>query len=594
MKTYKLLASLVFIVFLLGIGLGYTSAKNSCFDNGTPIASRDLNVQKAFVKNPIPNSDDDLVAMDYSIELNRIGQKYITGNCGNSKSGTFAIGELNFEELLPDGFTFEGVVMEGLSTKLLASPDLKQDGKTVFFEKINNTTTQQKIMLHFPHVVEFEPVRAGKSGNGAIKSWDPFIIRYDENGNSISKTAGNTLTWRFILRTAPKAGTVTFDETQALFKSTASVTRSTTRPNGNAWGYCKFPNHKKCSSDSSLIEYETPFETATLQLYNRPTLTNSRSDLYVNETAAYTFKWSEAFANTKSTFTTDTSYLTFSTPTNTASQIATNLSGVRPKESSVINVTTVFSDFKKINGTSISLNHSVPITVKLPKIVLAGSFADALKKEIRVNQPDTLAFRLVTQENQSFTPTKPFTYTVTSSLPTALPVTSPTDLLTVPLNAKTSANEVTVTIGLKDFSDSTIEKKLKIVEDGLTLSADELKVQVGSNATPLYGFRDQAGSDAVPSWFSGYRLTIESGDADAIEIVPSKTVNRPMIKGKSRGKVYVRLTALETVKVDTDNDSKTPAVDQLQPKLVNGSEVSARFKVLVYEDPTQINTSDLY
>lgn len=594
MKTYKLLASLVFIVFLLGIGLGYTSAKNSCFDNGTPIASRDLNVQKAFVKNPIPNSDDDLVAMDYSIELNRIGQKYITGNCGNSKSGTFAIGELNFEELLPDGFTFEGVVMEGLSTKLLASPDLKQDGKTVFFEKINNTTTQQKVMLHFPHVVEFEPVRAGKSGNGAIKSWDPYIVRYDENGNSISKTAGNRLTWRFILRTAPKAGTVTFDETQALFKSTASVTRSTTRPNGNAWGYCKFPDHKKCSSDSSLIEYETPFETATLQLYNRPTLTSSRSDLYVNETAAYTFKWSEAFANTKSTFTTDTSYLTFSTPTNTAPQITTNLSGVRPKETSPINVTTVFSDFKKINGTSISLNHSVPITVKLPKIVLAGAFADALKKEIRVNQPDTLAFRLVTQENQSFTPTKPFTYTVTSSLPTALPVTSPTDLLTVPLNAKTSANEVTVTIGLKDFSDSTVEKKLKIVEDGLTLSANELKVQVGSNATPLYGFRDQAGSDAVPSWFSGYRLTIESGDADAIEIVPSKTVNRPMIKGKSRGKVYVRLTALETVKVDTDNDSKTPAVDQLQPKQVNGSEVSTRFKVLVYEDPTQINTSDLY
>jgi|GEM_PF-6777522 len=594
MKTYKLLASLVFIVFLLGIGLGYTSAKNSCFDNGTPIASRDLNVQKAFVKNPISNSDDDLVAMDYSIELNRIGQKYITGNCGNSKSGTFAIGELNFEELLPDGFTFEGVVMEGLSSKLLSSTDLIQDGKTVFFEKINSTTTQQKVMLHFPHVVEFEPVRAGKSGNGAIKSWDPYIIRYDENGNSISKTAGNILTWRFILRTAPKAGTVTFDETQALFKSTASVNQSMKRPNGNAWGYCKFPDHKKCTSDSSLIEYETPFETATLQLYNRPTLSSSRSDLYVNETAAYTFKWSEAFANTKSTFTTDTSYLTFSTPTNTAPQITTSLSGVRPKESSAINVTTVFSDFKKINGTSISLNHSVPITVKLPKIVLAGAFADALKKEIKVNQPDTLAFRLVTQDNQSFTPTKPFTYTVTSSLPTALPVTSPTDLLTVPLNAKTSANEVTVTIGLKDFPGSTVEKKLKIVEDGLTLSANELKVQVGSNATPLYGFRDQAGSDAIPTWFSGYRLTIESGDTDAIEIVPSNTANQPMIKGKSRGKVYVRLTALETVKVDTDNNSETSPVDQLQPKQVNGSELSARFKVLVFEDPTQINTSDLY
>lgn len=594
MKTYKLLASLVFIVFLLGIGLGYTSAKNSCFDNGTPIASRDLNVQKAFVKNPISNSDDDLVAMDYSIELNRIGQKYITGNCGNSKSGTFAIGELNFEELLPDGFTFEGVVMEGLSSKLLSSTDLIQDGKTVFFEKINSTTTQQKVMLHFPHVVEFEPVRAGKSGNGAIKSWDPYIIRYDENGNSISKTEGNILTWRFILRTAPKAGTVTFDETQALFKSTASVNQSMKRPNGNAWGYCKFPDHKKCTSDSSLIEYETPFETATLQLYNRPTLSSSRSDLYVNETAAYTFKWSEAFANTKSTFTTDTSYLTFSTPTNTAPQITTSLSGVRPKESSAINVTTVFSDFKKINGTSISLNHSVPITVKLPKIVLAGAFADALKKEIKVNQPDTLAFRLVTQDNQSFTPTKPFTYTVTSSLPTALPVTSPTDLLTVPLNAKTSANEVTVTIGLKDFPGSTVEKKLKIVEDGLTLSANELKVQVGSNATPLYEFRDQAGSTATPTWFSGYRLTIESGDTDAIEIVPSNTANQPMIKGKSRGKVYVRLTALETVKVDTDNNSETSPVDQLQPKQVNGSELSVRFKVLVYEDPTQINTSDLY
>lgn len=594
MRAYKLLASLVFIVFLLGIGLGYTSAKNSCFDNGTPIASRDLNVQKAFVKNPTPNSDDDLVAMDYSIELNRIGQKYITGNCGNSKSGTFAIGELNFEELLPDGFTFEGVVMEGLSTKLLSSTDLIQDGKTVFFEKINSTTTQQKVMLHFPHVMEFEPVRAGKSGNGAIKSWNPYIVRYDENGHSISKTAGNTLTWRFILRTAPKAGTVTFNGTQALFNSTASVNQSMKRPNGNAWGYCKFPDHKKCTSDSSLIEYETPFETATLQLYNRPTLSSSRSDLYVNETAAYTFKWSEAFANTKSTFTTDTSYLTFSTPTNTAPQISTSLSGVRPKESSAINVTTVFSDFKKINGTSISLNHSVPIAVKLPKIVLAGSFADALKKEIKVNQPDTLAFRLVTQENQSFTPTKPFKFTVTSSLPTALPVTSPTDLLTVPLNAKTSANEVTVTIGLKDFSGSTVEKKLKIIEDGLTLSANELKVQVGSNATPLYGFRDQAGSDAVPTWFSGYRLTIESGDTDAIEIVSSTTANRPMIKGKSRGKVYVRLTALETVAVDTDNNPSTPAVDQLQPKQVNGSEVSARFKVLVYEDPTQINTSDLY
>lgn len=594
MRAYKLLASLVFIVFLLGIGLGYTSAKNSCFDNGTPIASRDLNVQKAFVKNSTPNSDDDLVAMDYSIELNRIGQKYITGNCGNSKSGTFAIGELNFEELLPDGFTFEGVVMEGLSTKLLSSTDLIQDGKTVFFEKINSTTTQQKVMLHFPHVVEFEPVRAGKSGNGAIKSWNPYIVRYDENGNSISKTAGNTLTWRFILRTAPKAGTVTFNGTQALFNSTASVSQSMSRPNGNAWGYCKFANHKKCTSNSSLIEYETPFETTTLQLYNRPTLSSSRSDLYVNETAAYTFKWSEAFANTKSTFTTDTSYLTFSTPTNTAPQIATSLSGVRPKESSAINATTVFSDFKKINGTSISLNHSVPITVKLPKIVLAGSFADALKKEIKVNQPDTLAFRLVTQDNQSFTPTKPFTFTVTSSLPTALPVTSPTTAMTVPLNAKASANEVTVTIGLKDFSGSTVEKKLKIIEDGLTLSANELKVQVGSNATPLYGFRDQAGSDAVPTWFSGYRLTIESGDTDAIEIVSSTTANRPMIKGKSRGKVYVRLTALETVAVDTDNNPSTPAVDQLQPKQVNGSEVSARFKVLVYEDPMQINTSDLY
>ncbi|UKS55249.1 hypothetical protein [Exiguobacterium acetylicum] len=594
MKTYKLLASLVFIVFLLGIGLGYTSAKNSCFDNGTPIASRDLNVQKAFVKNTTPNSDDDLVAMDYSIELNRIGQKYITGNCGNSKSGTFAIGELNFEELLPEGFTFEGVVMEGLSTKLLASTDLIQDGKTVFFEKINNTTTQQKVILHFPHVVEFEPVRAGKSGNGAIKSWDPYVVRYDENGKLISKTSGNTLTWRFILRTASKAGTVTFNGTQALFNSTASVNQSMKRPNGNAWGYCKFPDHKKCTSDSSLIEYETPFETATLQLYNRPTLSSSRSDLYVNETAAYTFKWSEAFSNTKSTFTTDTSYLTFSTPTNTAPQITTSLSGVRPKESSVINVTTVFSDFKKLNGTSISLNHSVPIAVKLPKIVLAGSFADSLKKEIKVNQSDTLAFRLVTQENQSFTPTKPFTYTVTSSLPAALPVTSPTNLFTVPLNAKASANEVTVTIGLKDFSGSTVEKKLKIIEDGVSLSANELKVQVGSNATPLYGFRDQAGSNAIPTWFSGYRLTIESGDTDAIEIVPSNTANRPMIKGKSRGKVYVRLTALETVKIDTDNDSKTSPVDQLQPKQVNGSDLSVRFKVLVYEDPTQINTSDLY
>jgi len=131
------------------------------------------------------------------------------------------------------------------------------------------------------------------------------------------------------------------------------------------------------------------------------------------------------------------------------------------------------------------------------------------------------------------------------------------------------------------------------VEDGLVLNANELKVQVGSQVRPTYWFQDQTGSRTVPSWFSGYSLTIESGDMSAIKINPD-TANRPTISGLSRGKVYVRLTALETVAVDKDNNPDTPAVNEIRPKQINGSDLSVRFKVLVYEDPTQINTTDLY
>jgi len=591
MRTYKIIASLVFMVFLLGIGLGYTSAKNSCFDSGDPIAARSLNVQKAFVKNPAANADDDLVAIDYSIELNKIGQKYITGNCGNSKSGTFAIGELNFEELLPSGFEFQQVSMDGLVSSELVNQDTKNDGNTIYYEK-QAVTTQQKLLLHFPHVIEFEPVRAGK-GNGAIKSWIAETVRYDASANEISRTTGNVLKWRVILRTASKPGLVTFKSDQALFNSTASMTKTMQRPNGNAWGYCKFANHKKCTTESSLIEYETPFTALSLRLYDRPTISASRSDLYVNERSLYTFKWSESFANTKSTFTTETSYLTLSTPSNTPEKVTASLTGIQPKESSPINLKTVFSDFKKIDGTSISLPHVIPIAVKLPKIVISGTFADALKTEIKVNQPENLTFRLVTQDNQMFTPYKDFTYTVTSSVPSALPVTSPTNSMSIPLNAQASVNEVTVRIGLKDFPGSTAEKKLKIVEDGLVLNASELKVQVNSQVSPTYWFQDQTGTNKEPAWFSGYSLTIESGDTSAIKI-NLDTANRPTISGLSRGKVYVRLTALETVAVDKDNDPKTPAVNEIRPKQINGSDLSVRFKVLVYEDPAQINTTDLY
>lgn len=591
MRTYKLLASFVFIVFLLGIGLGYTSAKSNCnYDLSKSLTTsriieteNNISVSKAFVKNPKQPALDDQIRISYSLTPQLVDA---TGNCKNTN---FSMGELELEEILPKGFSFVSFSMEGMkSVSLNSQSESESKANEVYYEVENLSSQKSKLNVYLPHLVKFIPNKNGQ-GNGQVKSWNSQIIQPSNPEKTMSE-----LKWSIILKTSDESGKVDFLGTDSKIIAQSATEENYKRPQGNAYGYCKFPGHKKCQIYTSFERVEINNKQLNLNLYKRPILTVSKNEIYVNEIGEYTFNWSEAFTNTKTSFKTDTNYLIPNSLSNTATQIKSTLTGIQPKESTLINLSTVFSDFKEVNGASISLNHSVPIAVKLPKIVLAGSFADSLKKEIKVNQLDTLAFRLVTQENQSFTPSKPFTYTVTSSLPTALPVTSPTTAMTVPLNAKASANEVTVTIGLKDFSGSTVEKKLKVVEDGLTLSANELKVQVGSNATPLYGFRDQAGSDAVPTWFSGYRLTIESGDADAIEILSSTTANRPMIKGKSRGKVYVRLTALETVAVDTDNNPSTPAVNQLQPKQVNGSEVSARFKVLVYEDPTQINTSDLY